>query len=140
MSEENKEIIRRIVSEGVNAHDLDVFRETLTEDYARHSEATAHMPEIRGIDQMLTFLRATFEAFPDWREEIELMVAEGDMVAYITTGTGTHKRDFAGIPATNKKIEVTNYLFQRIEDGKIAETWIGWDNLAMLRQLGLAAE
>lgn len=135
--EQNKEIVRRVVTEGVNAHNLEVFRAMLAPDYARHSQATTEMPEIRGIEAMLKFLKASFTAFPDWHEEIELMIAEGDKVAYITTGAGTHKGPMGDIPPTGKKAEVTIYIIQRIENGKIAETWVGWDNLAVLVQLGL---
>ena len=136
-TEANKRLIRRIISDGVNAGDLDVFRETLAPDYVRHSQATTAMPEIRGVEQMLTFLEETFRAFPDWHEEILLMVAEGDTVAYITRGTGTHTGPLGDLPPTGREVDVTNYIFQRIENGRVAETWIGWDNLAMLNQLGI---
>jgi steroid delta-isomerase-like uncharacterized protein len=135
--EENKELIRRAVAEGVNTGDLDVFREMLAPDYARHSQATTDMPEIRGIDPMLEFLEVNFTAFPDWHEEILLMIAEDDKVAYITRGTATHTGPLGDIPPTGREVEVMNYIVQRIEAGKIAETWIGWDNLAVLTQLGL---
>lgn len=135
--EANKEIVRRVLKEGVNAHNLEFFREMLTPDYARHSQATTEMQEIRGVEGMLEFLKANFTAFPDWHETIELMIAEGDKVAYITTGTGTHTGPMGDIPPTGEKMEITNYIIQRIENGKIAETWIGWDNLAALVQLGL---
>ena len=136
-TEENKKLIRRAVQEGVNGANLEVFRQLLSEDYARHSQATTGMEEIRGIEAMLEFLRFNFTAFPDWHEEIELMLAEGDLVAYITTGTGTHTGPLGDIPATGKSIEVTNFIVQRLSGGRIAETWIGWDNLAVLSQLGL---
>ena len=135
--EENKRLIRHIVSEGVNQANLEVFEAHLASDYARHSQATTEMPEIRGIDQMLEFLRVSYAAFPDWHEEIELMIGEGDMVAYITTGTATHSGPLGDVPPTGKTIQVTNFVVQRIEGGKIAETWIGWDNLAVMGQLGL---
>jgi len=138
--EENKEIIRRVMAEGVNQGNLDIFREMLSPDYARHSQATTGMEEIRGIEQMVEFLKAHFTAFPDWQEKIDLMIAESDYVAYITTGTGTHTGPMGDIPPTGNKMEVVNYIIQRIEDGKIAETWVGWDNLAALRQLGLMPE
>ena len=135
--EDNKQMVRRVMAEGVNAHNLDVFRAMLAPDYARHSQATTETPEIRGVEAMQEFLKANFTAFPDWHEKIELMIAEGDKVAYITTGTGTHSGPMGDIPPTGKRIKVTNYIIQRIEAGKIAETWIGWDNLASLIQLGL---
>jgi predicted ester cyclase len=135
--EENKEIVRRVITEGVNKGDLGVFRDILAPDYSRHSQATTEMPEIRGIEAMLTFLQTQFTAFPDYHEEIELMIAEGDKVAYITTGTGTHTGPLGDIPPTEKKMKIVNFAVQRIHDEKIAETWIGWDNLAALSQLGL---
>lgn len=135
--EENKVIARRVVNDGVNTGNLAVFREMLSADYVRHSQATTEMPEIRGVEEMLTFLRASFAAFPDWHEEIVLMIAEDDKVAYITIGTGTHTGPMGAIPPTGKKVAVVNYVMQRIENGKIAETWIGWDNLAVLVQLGV---
>ncbi len=135
--DENKAIVRRVITEGVNKGDLEVFRDMLAADYSRHSQATTEMPEIRGIDEMLGFLRAQFAAFPDYHERIELMLAEGDKVAYITTGTGTHTGALGDIPPTGKKMKIVNFAVQRIDAGLIAETWIGWDNLAALSQLGL---
>lgn len=138
--EKNKELVRYVLSEGVNKGNLDVFESVLSPDYRRHSQATTEMPEIRSRGEMLEFLRANYSAFPDWQEEIELMLGEDDLVAYVTTGTGTHMGPLGEIPATGKNIEVKNYIVQRIEHGKIAETWVGWDNLAIMAQLGLLPE
>lgn len=135
-TESNKRLVRRVM-EAVNRGDRDALRDALAPDYARHSQATVAMPEIRGRDRMMEFFDATFSAFPDWHEAIELMVAEDDKVAYITTGTGTHQGEFGGIPATGKRVEIKNFIVHRIEDGRIAETWTGWDNLAFLMQVGL---
>ncbi len=68
---------------------------------------------------------------------VRRVIAEGDKVAYITTGAGTHTGPLGDIPPTGKKMEVVNFAIQRIYDGRISETWIGWDNLAALSQLGL---
>lgn len=135
--EKNKAIVRRVVEEGVNKGDVAFLRSMLTDDYLRHSQATTAMPEIRGREQMAGFLEASFATFPDWHEEIELMLAEGDKVAYITTGTGTQEGPMGDIAPTGKQVEIINYIVQRLENGKIAETWIGWDNLAALIQLGV---
>ncbi len=133
----NKRLVRHVTAAGVNRHDLDVFRSCLADDYERHSQATSDMPEIRGVEQMLEFLRVNFTAFPDWHEEIELMIGEGDKVAYVTTGTATHTGPLGPLPPTGRSVRVVNHIVQRIEDGRIAETWIEWDNLAVLRQLGV---
>lgn len=135
--EQNKQLVRHAITAGVNGADLDVFREVLHPDYARHSQATTDMPEIRGVEQMLEFLRTTFATFPDWHEDVQLMIAEGPYVACVTRGTGTQKGAMGDVPPTGKTIDVMNFIFHRIADGKIAETWIGWDNLAAMAQLGL---
>ena len=135
--EENKDIVRRVTEEGVNTGDLGVFREVLAEDYARHSQATTGLPEIRGVEPMLSFLESHFAAFPDWCEEIELILADGDKVAYITNGTGTQTGPMGDLPPTGRKVQVVTYVVHRLRDGQIAETWVGWDNMAILSQLGL---
>lgn len=135
--EDNKRLVRHVVEEGVNKADLDVFRDVLSPEYSRHSQATTDMQEIRGIDEMFRFLREQFAIFPDWHEEIELMVAEGPYVACVTRGTGTQRGAMSDIPPTGRTIDIANFVFHRIEDGRIAETWIGWDNLAAMAQLGL---
>ena len=135
--EENKALVRRVLDEGVNKGNVEFLREMVHPDYARHSQATTQMPEIRGREQMMAFFQATFAAFPDWHEELILMIAEDDKVAYITRGTATHVGPFGDIPPTGKKVSVDNFIVQRIENGKIIETWVGWDNLVVLSQLGL---
>ena len=135
--EENKEIVRHVTEAGVNKGDLEVFRQVLAPDYARHSQASTAVPEIRGVEEMLDFLRGHFAAFPDWREEIELMVAEGDKVAYVTTGTGTNSGPLGELPPTGREIQVVTYVVHRFAGTKIVETWVGWDNVAILSQLGL---
>jgi predicted ester cyclase len=137
LEETNKAAIRRIIEDAVNTGDLAALRAALAPGYRRHSQATLDSPEIEGPDQMVEFVRAHLTAFPDWHEEIELMIAEGDKVALVTRGTGTQTGPMGDIPATGRRIEVMNYIIQRFENEKVAETWIGWDNLSVLMQLGL---
>jgi predicted ester cyclase len=40
-------------------------------------------------------------------------------------------------PATGKRLELDVAGMHRIADGKIAESWLIWDNLTGLTQLGL---
>jgi len=136
-TEANKKLVREIIETAVNTGDLEAFRAVLAPDYVRHSQATTPMPEIRGVEEMLAFLRGSYATFPDWHETVELMIAEGPYVACVTRGTGTQLGPMGDIPATGKTMEVTNFVFHRIEDGRVAESWVGWDNLAAMAQLGL---
>ena len=40
-------------------------------------------------------------------------------------------------PATGKRTDITIIGLHRFEEGRIAETWTSWDNIAALMQLGL---
>ena len=75
------------------------------------------LQEIHGIETMRQFLKEHFAAFPDWHEKIELILAEGGKVAYITTGTQTGK--MGNSPPGGKRLKVTNLIIHRIENGKM---------------------
>jgi predicted ester cyclase len=49
----------------------------------------------------------------------------------------THTGVMNGIPPTGKTFELDNFVIHRFENGLIAESWVSWDNVAMLQQLGL---
>src|SRR5688500_8380281 len=52
------------------------------------------------------------------------MVAEGDMVAWLRTSTGTQSGDYMGYKAASKKITWKEMIFTRYNaEGKIAEEW-----------------
>ena len=39
-------------------------------------------------------------------------------------------------PPSGKKMDIRFISFARFEEGKMAEMWVEWDNLASLTQLG----
>ena len=92
--------------------------------------------ELRGTEEFKAFVADFVRAVPDCNDKIEFILADSNMVAYVTTTTGTQTGPMGDLPASGKEFTLTNIVIQRIEDGKIAETWISWDNVAMLTQLG----
>ena len=44
--------------------------------------------------------------------------------------------DLPGLPASGRSSTITGIGIDRIEGGKIAETWGNWDTLGMMQQLG----
>lgn len=114
-------------------------RDWKTEAAVRTPDFRAYMsgaPEPLNHDAWSGFMVAFTTAFPDSRISIEGSVAEGDMVATRWTLTGTHQAAFQGIPATGRAVKFTGIEYNRVVDGRIAEHWSMFDNLAMLRQLG----
>jgi predicted ester cyclase len=80
-------------------------------------------------------------AFPDYRITIEEQIAEGEKVATVWSGTGTHEGDWespAGtIAPTGKQVRWTGTTTLRLSEGRISEVIAtSWDHLGILQQLG----
>jgi len=132
--EANKDIVRRF-GEAVNNNDYDGLDEIVTANFVRHSQATSEV-KIRSLEEFKQFGKTSSESIPDMKGNIEMMVAEEDFVAIYATFTGTQKGPMGPFPASDKKMESKTMAIFRLENGKIVELWIEWDNLAMLFQLG----
>ena len=78
-----------------------------------------------------------FEAFPDWHETIEDIVAEGDKVWVYVKGTGTHTGEYLGLAPTGKKMTGSGVNIYRIVDGKFVEGWAVEDWMDFQKQLGI---
>ena len=76
-------------------------------------------------------------AFPDWREEIVELVAEGNAVAGRFKCSGTHRGAFLGAAPTGKRMEVEEVFFLRAEGGRFVDFWALEDSMGRMRQLGL---
>jgi len=136
--EANLDLVYYIYEEGVNKQNPDIWDGVLTDDYDRHCQAMPPgLQEFRGLDTMKVFLEDHFRAFPDWEESVDLIFAKDDKVAYITTGTGTFVERIGDFEPTGLKCEIINIIIHRFENGKVAETWISWDNVAFLTQIGV---
>jgi steroid delta-isomerase-like uncharacterized protein len=83
------------------------------------------------------FAGAFYSGFPDLSHTIEETVADEDKVAVRFTIRGTNTAPFMGMPPTNKPIEMTAIAVLRIEDGKVAEINAAFDEMGLMRQLGV---
>jgi steroid delta-isomerase-like uncharacterized protein len=122
-AETNKRIVRRLWDEVWNRADLAVADAIFDEAYAAHEKA------------FVLIIRA---AFPDSHHTIEDLIAEGEKVVTRFTWSGTHQREFEGIPPTGRRIRVPGIWIHRLERGRIVEgrDWGQVDWLALFRQLG----
>ncbi len=108
---------------------LNLIDDLVSPDYIDHSNKVNR----EGLKQL--FLMG-LKAFPDWHENIEDIIAEGDKVWVRLSYTGTHKGEFMGISPTGKKIMSTAVDIYRIVDGKLAEYWNVTDNVNIFKQVG----
>ena len=133
--EANKNLVRRFVDEVKNQRKLDKLGDYFVTDYKEHNPVVASFgPGLSGYQRFLGHL---FEAFPDDKVTIELLTADGDMVSYRASETGTHRAEFLKIPATGKHATWTEIQFFRVKDGKVVEHWVDVDIFGWFQQLGV---
>ena len=133
--EANKNLIHRF-TEATNAADWDAFDALLTKDFRRHCQATPNV-KVNSREEFKKLQESFLASMPDQHITIEMIIAEGDKVAGYATYSGTLTGPMGEFPATGKSMESKFISIFRIEEGRIAELWVEWDNLAMLSQLGL---
>ena len=138
MSEENKALVRRQEEELFSSGNLDVADEIYAPDYVGHDPSNPE--DVRGLEAAKQAAAEYRKAFPDLRVTVEDLIAEGDRVAARLRFRGTHRGELNGIAPTGRRVDCTGIVISRIEEGKIAEDWANFDDLGMMRQLGVIAE
>jgi len=81
-----------------------------------------------------------YSAFPDLKVTVNQLVAERDLVVGHMTTEGTQAGELMGIPASGKKISITEMHMVRIANGKAVEHWGLANAMAMMQQLGVIPE
>lgn len=131
--EGNKRTVRRL--EAYNMRNLDLFDDLVAPGYIDHT----HRQE--GLENFKELFSLAFKAFPDWHEQIEDMIAEGDMVWVRVRATGTHTGEWnlsgIPIPPTGRKVSMRMVFLWRIVDGRLAGGWEVDEDLDLLRQIGV---
>ena len=132
--EKNKELVIRLTEDFWNARDIKTIDRFYSPNLVTHSPNDS---QDGNFDSFKKQCIEDFRAFPDLYIVIDDLIAEGDRVVKFWTLNGTHKDEWVGIPATEKKVVVSGMEIFRIENGKAVETWMVMDLLGMLQQLGV---
>ncbi|MFI2431308.1 ester cyclase [Streptomyces sp. NPDC018693] len=130
----NKNAVSRFFDEVVNAKRFDVADELCTGDYREHDTAlSSYDVDLAQAKRENTEIMNAF----DFRIKVEGMIAEGDVVSCRLTYQGRHTGAYQGMEATNRDVSGTGHATFRCQGGKIAESWWNWDELGLMRQLGV---
>jgi steroid delta-isomerase-like uncharacterized protein len=132
-AEENKEIVRRLIEEGTNRKNLADFDELVAHSFVDHEAGS----QPAGPEAEKKVLVSVAEAFPDWRWDVQEMLAVEDKVITRYVARGTHRGEFMGAAPTGREVEVGGINIVRLKGGKIVESWGYSDQLGWLRQLGV---
>lgn len=132
-ADDNKGTIRAWVEAAWNRGEIDGHDHLYAPSYAA---PFLPPPFPQNFDGLKAFIRHFRAGMPDFRLEIEEMVAEGDRVAWRMTASGTQTGEFLGFPPTGRSARIEGHVLSRFEHGKWAEDHAVWDALGLLQQLG----
>jgi steroid delta-isomerase-like uncharacterized protein len=136
MLTENRSIVRRLYEEVWNEQKLDLVGELISPSHAFHD------PNVSGSqigpDAYKQRIAGFSRAFPDLHIAIEDIISEEDQLVVSWVISGTHKGEYEGICPTDKKISVEGMTIHQIANGKILDSYVSWDALGLMRQLGHA--
>lgn len=132
VEEQNKDFIHRYYEEMWNRWDFELAEQILSPEIAFHGSLGI---TTRGIAAFRRYMQTVRDAFPDFHNTIEELVAEGEHVVARLTYRGTHRGEVFGIAPTGKKITYAGAAFFRINGGRITEGWVLGDRMSLLQQL-----
>jgi steroid delta-isomerase-like uncharacterized protein len=128
----NIEIITRFES-GFRAADQATIDELADPRLVDHNPAPGHEPTLAGFKQKVAGFKALF---PDLAEDLQDIIASGDIVATRWVVTGSLQQEFMGIPACGQTIRVEGMNFYRLSNGRVTDVWTQFDGTALMQQLG----
>ncbi len=131
--EDNKAIVRRFF-EACDRHELDEAAQFFAPDYIDHF-GPVDAPPATGGGTFKQFYGMLLQAFPDWRQNLEGQIAEGDLVVSRKTYRGTHRGEFRGVPPRGKQVAILAIDIFRVADGRLAEHWGLGDVSGLMQQL-----
>jgi len=108
----------------------------MSPNFVRHCEPTPDLV-IEDLNGYKAFLNAFTEGFPDNVQTIQRMAVDGDLIGVFATYEGTHLGQFGPFAPTGNRVRFSFAGMFRVEGDKLSEFWVTWDQMTILRQLGL---
>ena len=127
----NKAVVERLVRDIVNSGQVELLEQVLADGFVAHGAGSG----LTGSEGMRQLIATWRKAFPDWQDQIEEIVAEGDLVVIKIAARGTHSGPLLGIEPTGEAVEWGMIEMVRLVDGKIAEQWGYSDFSEVVRHL-----
>lgn len=129
----NRELISRYYNELWNRWRFELISELLKPGIVFRGSLGI---EVVGHDGFRNYMETVRIAFPDFCNEIEETISEGERIAVRLTYRGTHDGPLLGVPATGRRVSYCGFGLFHIEAGQIADGWVLGDTMALWRQIG----
>jgi steroid delta-isomerase-like uncharacterized protein len=138
MSKEENISVQQQFVDAVNSGELSRLNDFVSPNVIDNDPVSDQVPGPTGY---MRFFQSLRRAFPDMNIEVEQMVADDeDSVGFAYTFTGTHYGYYQGVAGTGNRVQIRGMQISRFEDGKMTERWGNWDELGILKQIGMLFE
>jgi predicted ester cyclase len=134
MAIDMKQQSRRLIEEAYGKGNLGIFDEVCAQDYRSHDPFSGDAT----LQQEKELCRSYRDAFSDLKPTILASFSEGETVVTHWRMSGTHTGALKGIAPTGAHCTVEGISIGKYRTGRLAETWVQWDALGLLRQLGVS--
>jgi steroid delta-isomerase-like uncharacterized protein len=138
MSVDNKAIVRRLYEEVWNKRKLELINELVLPSHGLTGPGPNFVGSSIGPEAYAQQVILFTTGFPDLDFKVEEIIAEGDRVVSHWTISGTHKGEFMGVPATNRKVSFDGITIHQMSKGRIMDSYVSWDIWGLMQQLGVA--
>ena len=132
-----KELSRRAI-EMWSSNNNDRPEDLFAVNYINHQE-----PDVEGgsssknLEEWKKLVGEYHKSFSDSRVSLLRQIAEGDLVATHWEITAKQTGDFKEISSTGTEVSWRGVSIDKVNDGKISESWVNWDKFSFLDGLGL---
>jgi steroid delta-isomerase-like uncharacterized protein len=128
----NATLVKRFYVEMWNRFDVSLLPDLLTEGVRFRGSLGQHKIGRRQFAEYVEFVQ---RAFPDFTNQVEEIVTEGEQSFARLTYRGTHQGELFGIAPTNRRVEYAGAALFRFRAGRIAEVWVLGDLHGLMEQL-----
>ena len=137
----NKDNVARFLAgtHSNNIDDIEVIDETVVPHIVCHGFPGFPGGEFRDRESYKDFFRIFRQSFSDMRFETLATIATEAFVSAHWKIWATHSGEFRGIAPDNARVVFDGVALYRMEDGKIAETWLTINEPLLISQLNSGA-
>jgi predicted ester cyclase len=133
---DNLHLCRDFAQKVINERNLALTPEFIAEGSIHHELGDVPAEFRGGPRAMAMFLDLYLRAFPDLQVTFEDMMADRDRVVARWRLEGTQKGPLMGVAPSGRRVRLEGIRIDRIANGKIVESWMQWDTLGLLEQIG----
>lgn len=134
-TEANRQLVKRFYDEVWSRGNVRFAEEVFADDYLRHDPRPTQAPS--GPTGQAVIAERFRRAFPDLEWQVNMLIAERDLVAARWTASGTQSGAWGEVAPTGRQATFSGVnIFRFGENGKVVELWNHRDDLGLIEQLG----